>query len=176
MAKAAVLASMRKSVTGMQNNRGFSLIEILVVLTIIGISFGFALLAFGDFGADKRIAMAAERFTHTLNLARHQAILDSSTLGIKFNGHEYQIVQFIPPNQWRSISERGVFAKHSFPKNSQLGFDSAYKKVAKLPEIIIHPSGDQTPFKLQLGSKKQFPLASIQGFNNGELITKKGKS
>lgn len=159
----------------MRNNRGFSLIEILVVLTIIGISFGFALLAFGDFGADKRIAMSAERFTHTLNLARHQAILDSSTLGIKFEGKQYQIVRFIPPDKWQTISERGVFAKHSFPKNSQVGFDSPYKKVAELPDIIIHPSGDQTPFKLQLGSKKQFPVTSIHGLSNGDLVTKLGK-
>ncbi len=175
MVKAAVLELTQKSVIGMRNNRGFSLIEILVVMTIIGISFGFALLAFGDFGADKRIAMSAERFTHTLNLARHQAILDSSTLGIKFNGREYQIVRFTPPNQWQTISERGVFAKHSFPENSQIGFDSAYRKSKNLPDIIIHPSGDQTPFKLQLGSKKQFPVTSIQGMRNGDLITKKGK-
>ncbi len=51
---------MLRLVIGMQNRaradlNGFTLIEILVVIVIVGITLSFALLAFGDFGSERRI-------------------------------------------------------------------------------------------------------------------------
>ena len=53
--------STRSLETGMTvNNKGFTLIEVMVVVVIIGITIGFAMLSFGDFGQSRRLLTAAE--------------------------------------------------------------------------------------------------------------------
>ncbi len=50
-----VLVQTHKLVIGMKNHKGFTLIEILIVLMIIGITLSFAILSFGDFGEGRKV-------------------------------------------------------------------------------------------------------------------------
>ena len=86
---------MQKSETGMTRPKGFTLIEILIVIVIIGITIGFALIAFGDFGEGKRIRFAAEQLINTIKLSQQKAILESSTLGLKVDQSSYRVFKFI---------------------------------------------------------------------------------
>src|SRR5438552_7864051 len=96
----------------------FTLIEILVVVLIIGTTAGFALLAFGDFGAGRRILMAADQVKYTIKLAQQQAILEAGTLGVQLSASGYQVHRFKSPNTWEAISQKGVFKGQIFPKDT----------------------------------------------------------
>ena len=168
MGNPAALASMPNWVIGMPNKQGFTLIEILVVLFIIGITMGFALLAFGDFGEKRRIALSGEQFKNYVALVEQRAILEGSTLGIGIDKRSYQAFRLQMKTHWQPISHHGIFQSQYFPNGSIIRYDSMGKKTS-FPQIIIQSSGDLSPFTLTLSSQKETAIATIIGASNGEL-------
>ncbi|WP_058461576.1 type II secretion system minor pseudopilin GspH [Legionella adelaidensis] len=152
--------------------RGFTLIEILIVLVIIGITLSFALLAFGDFGESRRVTIAAEEFVNYLQLIKQRAILESSTFGIAINQNSYTVLRYVPPNKWENLPAKGVFHPRNFPKNAQIQLISERKSN---PSIVINNAGDITPFSLRVNNEKKQPLVTINGTNRGEFFIEKPK-
>lgn len=159
---------MLKLVTGMQNKRGFTLIEILVVLLIIGITLGFALLAFGDFGSKRRIVIAAEQFVNYVKFIQQEAILETSTLGISFDKNGYHVMRFQPPKNWQPMPTKGVFHQQRFPSNAVVHLEKSLNKMGE-PQIIINAAGDMTTFKLNFGSNNQINIATVVGERDGTI-------
>lgn len=153
------------------NNKGFTLIEILVVLLIIGITMGFALMSFGDFGEKRRIIVAAEQFTQYVKLVQQQAILETSTLGINFKNDSYQVLRFKAPASWSPLPAKSIFHRQHFPRGLVINLKKANTKPGT-PIIIINSSGDMTPFTLDFGTSKQSSLATINGLRNGTISVK----
>lgn len=171
MVNLVVLALTPTLVTGMPANKGFTLIEILVVILIIGITLGFALLAFGDFGGKRRIIIAAEQFTNYVKLVQQQAILETRTLGIKLNNKGYQVVRFESSMNWQPMPSKGIFRPQHFPDNLVLTIKDPSNKQDQ-PSIIINAMGDTTPFTLDFGTNTQESLITLQSEPSGTLTLK----
>lgn len=159
-------------VTGMQS-KGFTLVEILVVILIVSITLGFALIAFGDFGEKRRIIVAAEQFSQYVVLTQQQAILDSSTLGIVIHHNGYELLRLTGPKQWSPMPSNRIFRPQRFPKGMliNLAHDSQKPNKPSKPRIIIQSSGEMTAFKLNFGSEKRPAMITVVGHRNG-MITR----
>lgn len=164
--------SIRTLVTGMRANRcGFTLIEILVVLLIIGITMGFALLAFGDFGSTRRIIVAAEHFKSYVKLVQQQAILETSTFGINFKTDGYQVLRFTPPASWTPMPIKSIFHRQHVVKDLVISIERTSSNRAN-PAIIINSAGDMNAFTIDFGSTKQTIITRIVGMPNGTILLK----
>lgn len=161
---------MPKLEIGMSNKKGFTLIEIMVVLLIIGITIGFALLAFGDFGAKRRAILASEQFVNFVKLVQQQAIMETSTLGIYVDDNSYQALRFDGSSRWQHFPAHSVFRKHAFPAQVTLQFKPK-AALTKDPQIIINESGDMSAFTLAVLIQDD-EVAVIEGHHNGSLDTK----
>ncbi len=152
--------------------RGFTLVEILVVLLIIGITIGFAMLAFGDFGARRRVVFAAEQFVNEVKLVQHQAALDMGTYGILVNQDSYRVFRFNGSSGWQVMTNNRIFRQHFFPDAVSLRFQPKLGSQST-PQIIINESGDTTPFHLLIELKGRL-VAEVVGHHSGliKLITK----
>lgn len=72
---------------------GFTLMELLVVLSIIGIVTGGALLSFGLLGPDRRLTDEADRLEALLGLAADRAELEVRDYGLRLrpDGYEFMV-------------------------------------------------------------------------------------
>lgn len=169
MPKSVARESIAILVTGMPaNNRGFTLIEILVVLLIVGITLGFALLAFGDFGSTRRIIVAAEQFKRYVQLVQQQAILETSTFGINLKSDGYQVLRFKPPANWIPMPLNSILHREHTIKNLIITVEQTTNHHTN-PAIIINSSGDMNAFTLDFGSAKQMVITQIVGLPDGTL-------
>lgn len=151
---------------GARSTRGFTLVEILVVILIIGITIGFAILAFGDFGTRRRVVFAAEQFVNEVKLVQHQAILEIGTYGILVDQHSYTVFRFDSLN-WRAMTGNRIFSKHYFPDQATLKFQPQIDAEGN-PQIIINESGDMNSFGLYISIKNSV-VAVINGHHNGSI-------
>ncbi len=72
--------------------RGFSLIELVVVLAVAGITLGIAVAAFGFFRDATAARRAAETFSRDLTMARGVAVRERSAVSIVFDEAERSYV------------------------------------------------------------------------------------
>ncbi len=164
---------MLKSETGMRTNKsGFTLIEILVVVVILGITSSMAMMAFGNFGEDQRIEAEAERFKQKLRLIRYHAILEASPYSIQIFPSGYQVFRFVPPNQWKNTNASGL-GMHAFSKKIQTHFQ--LHQSTQKHFLIIQASGEITPFTLTFGATGKQPIVQIDVNSSGLITLKKMK-
>lgn len=167
---------MLKLGTGMQITKsGFTLIEILVVLVILGITASIALLAFGDFGESRRVRAEAERFVQKVRLIRHQAILEATTYGMKLTPTSYQVFVFSASKTWTPVTST-LLKPYSFPPKilTHLTIQSTNKKTDKKNWIVFQSSGEITPFSVNFGLKQQDNIAHVVVEDNGTTLFKAG--
>ena len=142
----------------MRAERGFTLIELLIVLVIIGVTASIALLAFGDFGASRKIIVAAEQFSSYVKLIQQRAVLESNTFGITIKKDGYQTYRLEDGGKWQAMPLNSLFHWQYFPKNSIVVLQNKTTTSTNAPDIIINPAGEMTEFRLNFGSSSNANL------------------
>jgi len=168
--KKSTLASF---IPGYLKARGFTLIEILIVMLIMSIVSGIAILTVSA-NHQKEIENIANQLSQTITLASTEAMLRPGTIGLALTENSYGFYLYQPKktkeeNPWETLSSK-VFEKHNLPNNVYLALFIHNKKIALngKPKIIISESGDFTPFILKLSRGKK-PLYQIKGEVTGEV-------
>lgn len=103
----------------MRSNRGFTLIEVLMVLVIIGVIIGLASLAFGDNRAAE-LRREAQRLQAVLNLATEEAIVKSRVLGVRVDADGYRFFILDDNQAWLPLEHDREFAVHQLPRPLEL--------------------------------------------------------
>lgn len=141
---------------------GFTLIEILIVLLIIGIILSFAVVSFGDFGAKRTALVACEQFNEYLRLIQQQAILTNTSFGVNIDGSS--CLAFPLERNDNTQTKSPIPRLHRFPANIIVNFTN--KSWQTKPQIIIQPDGSMTEFKIAFGSKTKPNLTRFSTFSS----------
>jgi general secretion pathway protein H len=153
--------------------RGFTLIEILVVVTIIGIIISAVTLAVGPSRLEI-LKQETRRLAALIQLSQEEAILQSRDLGLAFwkNGYTFYELE-IDSLTWHKIEKDRSLRSYTLPDNMQAqltleGIDIIMavveqeaaveeeeekeedeKKEKQKPHVFILSSGEMSPFKLR---------------------------
>ncbi len=143
-------------------HHGFTLLELMVVVVLMGIILTFVVRSVGDGGRRDRIQLEAQRITALVELVGEEAMLKSALIGLRFVEHGYEFMRY-SEQQWQTVDDDGLLKPRQLDAAMEIQlqveglrvelteverFDDAQEEPA--PQVVFLPSGERTPFELLL--------------------------
>ena len=148
-------------------SRGFTLLELLVVLVLLGIILSFAMLSIGDGGRQDQLEREARRLHALFHLAGEEAVLQSREFGVQIKSGAYSFVHY-STDGWQDTGDV-MFRAYELPDTMKLQLfldDNAVvlpvldeREDAPQPQLLFFSSGERHPFELVLAYREGPPLA-----------------
>ena len=140
---------------------GFTLIEIMIVVFIIGLITAAAVITFGGDRRDTELDKEAQRLDALFDYVREQAELQTRDYGFRVNAKGYSFVTFdVLQNQWREAGEDDALRLREFPEGilpevvvegRAIVLDRKEPSVKDFkPQIMIFANGDLSSFEVSL--------------------------
>ncbi len=158
--------------------RGFTLIEILVVMFIVGLMFSLAVLSVGEGGQAESVRREAERFRALLVLAQERAVLEAREFSVSFTGDGYGFL-VLEEDAWQSITDDDLFRDRKLPEGVSFELtandlpvdlaDPGDEEKGPTPHVLVLSSGELTPFELRVYAGDGAIAYRIEGKVQGEV-------
>ncbi len=168
---------------GAYRQSGFTLLEILVVLFVIGIVLTIAVLRGDLISADNQLEKSGDRLLSLIELAHDESTMQNREYGLylTLEGYEFAVLDNFA-GQWLAFPQDDIFRPRNLPEDIefQLLIEEQAIQLFQVrletdidPHIILYSSGEQTPFELRIARRYQDEAYVITGQLDGELEEQK---
>jgi general secretion pathway protein H len=169
---------------------GFTLIEILVVIVIIGIVMSIAMLSITLAGGDNQLRQEAQRMMSLVEVAKDESLLQGREFGLEFMQDAYRFVEYDPlTRQWSEIVGDDTLRQRGLPEELELDLYIEDRRVmlkadpARMsdgeearpgveryaPHVLIYSSGDMSPFEVHFLRRIDNSGIAVEGDLAGTL-------
>lgn len=166
---------MPTSVTGISNRpNGFTLLEVLVVVVIIGIILTFAVLTVGDRSRAESAKQETERLAALLKLSSEEAVLQARELALQLTADGYEFLA-LDRDTWKTLVDDELLRPRRLP--AEVALTATIEGEVALgqgedereqPRIYLLSSGEMTAFTLDLRDAKSH--YRLRGEPDGKLV------
>jgi len=152
---------------------GFTMIEMLVVILIIGIIVNLVAVNLGSNRPLDALETEARRFTSLTELALEEALLRSQIIGIAFDDNTYRFVLRVEQG-WEAMDDN-LFRDRQLPESLRLKLSTQaaatglMQQAKGTPDIVLLSSGELTPFELEFSSTLIEDRYRLTGETTGTL-------
>ena len=162
-------------------SRGFTLIEIMVVVVIVGLMVAGAVLALGSLGTDRSLEQESRRLQALMAYARDQAELQTREFGLRLvpDGYEFVVLDVgLKQSQWRTAGEDDSLRKRTWPGGIQAELDVDGRRVVikadvsgsePLPQVMLLSSGEMSSFNVRLHREGNEATAQLRNTAANEI-------
>ena len=153
--------------------KGFTLIEILVVVSIVGIVLSIAVLSLGILGDDRELREEGRRMIALVQVLQDEAVMQGRDFGIEFMNGGFRFVEYDPLiGTWTELIGDETLRPRDLPEDAEFDLwiegqrvlledrpakfddpdeDSPRSDIESYaPHILVFSSGDMTPFELHV--------------------------
>lgn len=158
----------------MKKSQGFTLIEVLLVVLLIGIVSGIVLLAASPNDSSRLIASETNRLAEAISLAADEAVSENQQLGLMLDEKSYRFLTFDDQTRQWLASDNPVFSSYELPPNISLHIlkDDASKTLASttqdskkedkdkeslMPQVVLLSSGETSSVILEFSAQDGDP-------------------
>jgi general secretion pathway protein H len=155
---------------------GFTLIEVLVVVAIIGLMVAGFVLSLSLTGRDPDLERESDRLYALLNYAREQAELQTREYGVLFQEDGYEFLVYdVQLGQWRSVFEDDALAARRLPvklvvETRPVVLRRPADAHDKTPQVMIHSDGDLTAFAVTLERDAGLRSVTVAEDDKGQIV------
>jgi general secretion pathway protein H len=167
----------------LMRSRGFTLVEILVVVVIMAVVISLAVLSIGVTGRDAQLDEETRRIEGLLGLLHERALFEGRDFGLRIEPSSYGFVEYQPArDRWTAMAQDREFRHRELPKGLsfelQLDSQTVVLKApdpdlsgdqSSPPQVAIAASGEGTPFRLTLTRDETKAKASVDGDALGKI-------
>jgi general secretion pathway protein H len=142
---------------------GFTLLEVLVVVLIIGIIASMAAVSTRVLGGDHEMDQEAKRLVAVLTQAREDSMLEGRDVGLRLDASGYDFMHYDGRlGLWELVAEDPLLRERTFPDGVEAGLwlDSRQARLLPRtapteldplqPQVVLMASGDLIPFEVRL--------------------------
>lgn len=116
--------------------RGFTLLEVLMVVLVVGILSAIVLISLNPGGPERRLDDEAERLASLLSLASSEAVMQNREYGVRLEDDGYRFLCFDEgKQQWLECTGDSLFKRHILPEGLEVRVLSASR--VKLPTTSV---------------------------------------
>nr|VFK60546.1 MAG: general secretion pathway protein H [Candidatus Kentron sp. TUN] len=167
-----------------RNNTGFTLLELMVVIVIVGIVSTMAIISL-DFGGSMNAKVEAKRLVSLIRLAIDESIITGLDIGLELTPNGYRFLRYEYDEQgakdWQVLKTDGVLHPRILPEIVTLALidvDSTTKMEmpipgnndASWPQIIFLSTGEITPFQVLVSNENGEEEYRILGRWDGFVV------
>ena len=164
-------------------SKGFTLVEILVVIVIMAVVISITVLSVSSTGRDSQLDEESRRIEGLVGLLHERALLEGRDFGLRIEPAAYEFVVYDPRrDRWMMLDQEREFRHRDLPKGItfQLQLDSHTVVIKPIdrnlasgdqpnPQLAIAASGEGTPFRLTLLRDATQAKASVDGDALGKI-------
>ena len=162
------------------DSAGFTLIEIMVVVVIIGVVAALMVLSFTVTGRDRQLEKESDRLFALFTYAREQAELQTREYGVLFQDDGYEFLTYdVRRALWRSVPDDEALVARRLPDGLGVKLTVEARPVVltrpkdardKTPQVMIFSNGDLTSFAATLEREGGLRSVTVTQDDQGQVI------
>lgn len=159
----------------MNTQRGFTILEILVVVAVISIITSTILLNTNLSRPDEALKQHTSRVSKTLKLLMQEAILNDENFALSLIPGGYQVLEFsgeefVPGEDkfLKKLASQYAYSDELIINNQMIKIE---KKDKPDPHILILSSGEMTPFEWHIADRENELNTVIKANMLGEIVS-----